>query len=167
MEPYRYESETGATLRVDPAGHVAMVKVTGKNGGEAWAPVDAIGIPAITRAMYQACGQAPPVILPRPDISLPAAGGPLRCGDLSLRMYEVGISMGLPGITAAAISPDALRRRAAFMAAYADAVEAETDPADVEGLAAVLREAFRNQATPEESARAALRWMRDREADRG
>jgi hypothetical protein len=117
--PYEYKDRDGDRLGISQAGGVAAIfEMYGL------CRVAAGDFPEVIGEMYKAAGQPAPVILGRPEVSIPANGDPLRCGDLTLRMYEGGISMGLPGVTAAAISPDALRRRAAFMAAYADAVEA-------------------------------------------
>ena len=171
MEPYRFISENGGELWISPHGDGPSALLSAvRNGDEAEVLVTRTGLADVTAKLYEACGLPSPVILERPGVSIPAGGDPLFCGDLSLRTYEYGIAMGLPGITAAAVAPGTLRRRAAFMAAYADAAEAEPDPADVGALAKAIRSALcpdseRTGLRPDESAaRAALRWMRDREA---
>jgi hypothetical protein len=142
METYTYKDGMGGELEIRPGeGGRALVDM----GTDDRARVSADDLPEVIGKLYEACGLPSPVILERPSISIPD-GDPVRCGDLSLRMYEGGISMGLPGVTAAAISPDALRRRAAFMAAYADAVEAEPDPAGIDELTGIL-----SAADPEEA----------------
>jgi hypothetical protein len=138
METYRHEDEEGDWLSIAPRDRKPATALIKSSGGAEVTPAE---LPVITAKLYEACGQPSPVILERPSVSIPAGGEPLFCGDLSLRTYEGGVSMGLPGITAAAISPDALRRRAAFMAAYADALEAEPDPAEVDRIALVIHKA--------------------------
>jgi hypothetical protein len=141
MKDYTYKDGFGGELEIRSGeGGCALVDM----GTDDRARVSADDLPEVAGKLYEACGRSSPVILDRPSIRIPADGGPLFCGDLSLRMHEGGISMGLPGIpgiTAAAVSPDALRRRAAFMAAYADAAEAEPDPAEVDRVARIIHKA--------------------------
>lgn len=142
MKPYTYLSETGAVLRVDFAGHVAMLKVTGKNGGEAWVPVGPLEIPAITSAMYQACGQRPPVILDCPETrdeyrAMPGSALKVsRNGTLVRVEWDVacGVASNLP--------PGNARQFGAAIIALADEAEAEPDPADVDELAVLLMDAL-------------------------
>jgi len=171
MEPWTYTDGDNGELVISTCNPGEVTVQT--QGNASLAVVIADDLPEVVAKLYEACGLPSPVILERPGVSIPAGGDPLFCGDLSLRTYEYGIAMGLPGITAAAVAPGTLRRRAAFMAAYADAAEAEPDPADVGALAKAIRSALcpdsertglRPGESDETAARAALRWMRDREA---
>lgn len=167
MEPYRHEDADGDAMTISPGDGEALIVIL-KQLPVRVGPPD---IDGITRAMHEACGQQPPVILERPDVQIPRDGSPVRFGDFGFRLYEGDIAVSLPGIVAKAITPGALRETAAFMAAYADAVEAEPDPADVDDLAAAIMRAHNpgvmglDGARP--TARTALRWMKDREARNG
>lgn len=176
MEPYEYMDPDDRKLTIWPrnasASTDALVRIY--DGDFATITVKQSAVREIAGKLYEACGLPSPVILERPEITIPANGDSVRCGDLSLRMYDGGISMGLPGVTAAAISPDALRRRAAFMAAYAEQAEAEPDPEEVEALAKVLHVAVCEsggncvQAPPDadrKRARAALQWQKSKAAE--
>lgn len=168
MKPYVYERPSGARLRVDPDGGMAMLKAAGKNGGESWVPVDALDIPEVTNAMWRACGQEPPVMLGRPDLGLDLIHWPMeyKFRELAVRRSaDGGVTFGIGG-NSETLPPSQVRQMAAIAVALAD----EPDPhlADVESLASYLAEAgFGPGATPETVAVAALRWMRNREARDG
>jgi hypothetical protein len=134
--------------------------------------VDPLHIPEIAAKMYEACGQQPPVMLGRPDIPesdpwCPWPGSSLSAiaaGRQVRQMWLNGPSLSM--------APAQARQYAAL----ADRADAEPDPADVDDLAAVIRHelypgsertGLRPSGSDRTAARAALRWMRDREAGRG
>jgi len=132
MKPYVYESGNGATLRVDPAdGPAAMLKATGKNGGESWVPVDALEIPDVTNAMWRAAGQEPPVMLGRPDLaSARDPGGWASFRGLQLReSADGGVSFGIGG-NLETLTAAQTRQLAAVAVAMADGQPEADDVAD-------------------------------------
>jgi len=135
MEPYVYESPSGATLRVDISGVGAMLKVTGRNGGEAWVPVEPLAVNDIAGKLHEACGLPSSVILPTSSARFPEDGKPFRFGDFGFRLRPDGVCPSLPGIEAKAVPPAALRELAAHLVALAD--DAEAQPLET------LRRAFR------------------------
>jgi hypothetical protein len=124
MEPYVYESPSGATLRVDISGVGAMLKVTGRNGGEAWVPVEPLAVNDIAGKLHEACGLPSPVILERSSARFPEDGTAFRFGEFGFRLYPEGVAPSLPGIVAKAVPPAALRELAAHLIALADHAEA-------------------------------------------
>lgn len=105
--------------------------------------VDALDIPAITTAMYRACGQEPPVMLGRPEVDL---NGSTRVGDLHVWKEQsgcVGFMAADPDVAARTgalrLEPHMVRQLAAVAIAYADAPP-QPDPAEVDALACLVME---------------------------
>ena len=135
-EPYRLVDGKGGWLEVRKVTLVDGDRCGVATSGQAFI-VDPLEIPAIASAMYQACGQAPPVILPRPATA--ASGTHTVLGTIypfrSAKGARVGFGRGTGDIY---LEPGHARELAAVIAAYADAAEPEPDPADVDALAMVM-----------------------------
>jgi hypothetical protein len=117
------------------------------------------------RAMYEAAGLPSPVILERPE--MPPNGIATELGTVYPYHSRTGLLVGVgdrdPGRL---LNPDAARHAAAALAACADVAGPEPDPAELRELTGIFTE-MRTIAIPpppETLARAALRWMREREA---
>jgi hypothetical protein len=169
-EPYRLVDGKGGWLEVRKVTLVDGDRCGVATSGQAFI-VDPAEIPAIARAMYEACGQQPPVILGRPDTS--ASGTPTVLGTIypfrSAKGARVAVGRGTGDIY---LEPGHAREIAAILAACADEAEPEPDPADVDALAAAIHAGTGCcDGAPSENhrsaARTALRWMKDREAGRG
>lgn len=159
-------------IRSTDEGNAAKVTVSDRDGG-ATVFVGPLAITGITRAMWVACGQLPPLILERPDVPegepwRPRPGSSLSAAVDGNRVREMWLEGPSLSMTAAET-----RRHAAALAVLADRADAEPDPGDVDELAAAIRSGLypdseRIGLRPGESdrvaARTALRWMRDREA---
>lgn len=136
--------------------------------------VDALGIPELTARLCRACGIEPFVLIGRPDLG----GARDQDGWVAFRGLRVrrapdgGVSFAIGGNTETL--PEATARQcAAVTVALAD--EEELDSAEVEDLAHAIRLGLypdgdriglRPGESDRKSARAALRWMREREAGR-
>lgn len=174
MNPRAFDNEDdGTRLTVshcpDNDSHARLTTDDGEETVRACVSRDML--PAVTAAMHEAVGVPAPVILPRPQI--PEDDSPLCYGNFVIRLEDSGVAIGLPGFYGKAIPPGAALELAAYIAAYAGQADAEPDPVEVEELAARIRseihpDSDRLGLRPSESdriaARAALRWMRDREA---
>jgi hypothetical protein len=123
--------------------------------------------------LYEAAGLPAPVILDRPS----PIGAALGCYEGGLRVFPDGTAVRVQAASAepcrhywhTRLEPAAARKVAATIAAIADAIEGEPDPAEVEELAGTIRAAHHpDSGRPGDgdrtAARAALRWFRDREA---
>jgi hypothetical protein len=161
MEPYRHEDDEHDWLTVaEHDGRPGTALVRCNKGGVEVTPEK---IPAITAALYEACGLESPVVveLPEVDTSKPHGIGPFR-----LSLADGGVRVEVVAPAGPVWMPCELRDFAAVAAAYAAAADAEPDPADVEELAAVMRAdhpAYLPR-TFEDDARTALRWMTARKA---
>lgn len=172
MSAMPYTDEDGRTLQAgicEAPDHV-LLKVT---DGEAVAEVCVKNedMPGVTAALYEAARFPAPVILERPEIS-DAGIDAFGAAEISRDGGQVVIGCGPP----LRLAPQAARKLAALIAAYADAAEGEPDPAEVGELAEAIRAEIHPGYTvhglrPSESdraaARAALRWLKRREAGRG
>lgn len=135
-DPKPYTDEDGRTLLIgaceDPR-HVYL-RVT---DGEAVAEVcvSAADLPAETAKMRQAAGLPAPVILERPEIDPDAwlQSGPVRMGLTGDGEVMVGLGNAQSGA-----APSDIRHIAALLCAYADAAEAEPNPADLEALTGLI-----------------------------
>jgi hypothetical protein len=167
-----YEAADGKKL---VAGHLPGVPVMGLRvedpsaecSGEIEVGVD--DLEDVTRLLYEAAGRTIPVMLGRPEID-PREGvyiGPLRAwleGD-----GEITVALGASQSSA---KPFEMRRFASAAVVLADAAEAPgPDAAEVEELAHAVHAATHERGcvyspTSEQRAfaRAALSWMREREA---
>lgn len=121
----------------------------------------------IATAMHEAAGLPAPLILGRPEATF--EGGIHRAGSIEVGRLGGRVTVGLYGIQPEEIEPAEARRLAALIAVRADEIQAdEPDPAEVEELAAeIRREHHPDSGRPSEgdrtAARAALRWMRDKQ----
>ena len=172
METFRHEDDEHDWLTVaERRGGAALVRC--HPGGVEVTP-DAI--PAITKALYEACGMELPTAIKRQ--SIPQDGSPIRYGDFQVKLSRGGVTVSLPGIEPCPIPPRAALELAAYIATYAVLAETEPDPAEVEGLATVIHRANCESgsdcirmpdAGDRKAARDAIRWMNARKAetDRG
>jgi hypothetical protein len=163
MEPQVWADEEGDELVFAPSGEApGRLRLHARRGVGVY--VTAADIPVIAGKAYRALGLPSPVILERPEV--PQDGSPFRFGDFGLTMRNGSVAVSLPGVEGEAITPAALRKAAAYLAAYADMAVAQPDPAEVEELAKAIRaDRATHDALPlppeidKLSARAALRWM--------
>ena len=137
----------------------------------------------VTRKLCEAAGRPAQVMIGRPDVD---TGKTATVGDLQVwREPDGRVGFMADGgdavmLGALRLRPFEVRRLAAVAVAYADAADEpdadEPDPAEVEELAAAIRaglfpDSERIGLRPGESdrtaARAALEWMRKREAHGG
>jgi len=134
--------------------------------------LEASDFPALTGALYEGAGLPAPVILERPEVDLTADCSSVNIFTVTLEpnLRSVGIRYhGAPN--RAIVAPGPARVLAAVIAAYADVAQAnrdEPDPGEVEELAAAIRTAHHpHSGRPGDgdrtAARAALRWMRDKQ----
>jgi len=130
---------------------------------------DVPGVAAgIAAAMHEAAGLPAPVILERPEVTF--KDGVNRAGRIEVGRLGDRVTVGLYGIQPEELEPDVARRLAALIAVRADeAQDGEPDPAEVEELATILHDARevgvkgRHGEWDTSAARAALRWMRDKQ----
>ena len=132
-------------------------------------------LPAVVAALYEAAGKPAPVILEHTDPAIsyswmiPGAGFNLRDGGVEI------ISIGSVTDSGHLHDPASIRGLAARLAEMAEQAERWSGPslAEVEELAKVIRSelhpaseslGLRPSESDRTAARAALRWMRDREA---
>ena len=66
MEPYRHEDADGDVLTISERGGKPGTALVKARGG---AEVNAADLPEIIRALHEACGLPPAVILERPDFA--------------------------------------------------------------------------------------------------
>lgn len=158
MKPLAIADDHGSTFRVstcDDGGH-AWIRVTDSHGQIANACVNPAEFPEAALALYEACGLPVPVILERPE--MPASGILTELGTVYPYHSRGGLLVGVSGKeNDRYLKPGAAREAAAALAACADLEMPGPDPAE---LSSLMREA----GIGEVSARAAIRWMRDREA---
>lgn len=176
MEPFKYQDMHGQWLdiRSTDEGGAAKLGVSDRDGA-AMCYVGVGQLHGVTSALHEACGKEPPLVLPRPrDFEGPRYRGEVFTGRLGSM-----VTVGLRGIEPEALDADTALEFAALIAANAEAARrAEPDPLDVEELATAIRselhpDSERLGLRPSESdrtaARAALRWLenRERQASRG
>jgi hypothetical protein len=136
--------------------------------------------PRVAATLWTANGDEAPIILDRPKFS--SGGMATLLGDVYLDGGEVLVDAA--DQPDQLLTPDEARQAAAVLAAYADAADEATgsarnpmavsvsvnitfaDAAEVEELAAYLAAELGNTPHPADTvtARAALRWFREREA---
>lgn len=134
---------------------------------------DPLTAPDLLRAICEASGTLPPVMLGRPEV--PADGSPVD--RMGFRLRADGGKVQYEADRTGELYPGEARALAAMIVALADSVRPEPDPGDVDELAKVMRLAIhpgsgRLGLGPTDgdrtAAAAALKWMRDRgEAGRG
>jgi len=166
---YVYQDEDGVALTVNPyphahAGDIAAVSTRGT------VYVLPEHFREVAAGLWAGAGLPPPVILDRPEIVSDGDGETgVNIFTVRLEPHFKSVSIRYHGAPAAAvIAPGPARLLASVIAAYADAAEGESDPAEVEELTAVLWDAMKG-GPAETAARAALKWMRgkqQREEDR-
>lgn len=143
---------------------------------------DPLTAPDLCAAICKAAGQEPPVMLARPDLEAMAGkDGAVRLGHLALYRTtdgEVAFAVHPPGVVtgrAAVLTAAQARQAAAVAVALAD-LKDEPDPAEVDSLAMAVHGArceggdgceWAPTIDDRNTARAALKWMREREASRG
>lgn len=162
MAPYVHEDDNGNTLTIDCGGHYAEVDVDQADGPFRAFPED---LPKITRALYEAADQPPPVILGLPDFARRDTEG-VEWGpspDSLLRVRRdrdrVTVRTTMDG-GAAVLAPAAARAMAAVLATLADQAEQEPDPEQVTELTEFLRHAVPRTGSNADFAHAALLWMK-------
>jgi len=137
MEPIT--DHDGARLEVGECGQGdGCLNVTSEKGVEVSVCVDPLEILDLTVALYRACGQEPPVMLGRPDVSvLRDRDGWVGLQGLRVRRAEDGgVSFAIGG-NVETLSGAMTRTCAAVAVALADA-EPEQDTAEVETLARAI-----------------------------
>lgn len=99
-------------------------------------PLDLVGIAV---QLFEACGQPAPVITPRPNIdtSHPTPYEGITLSAEPDRVVRIAMD---GGCVFRELEPHAARVLAGALVAYADAVESEPDPADVERLAQMIEQ---------------------------
>jgi hypothetical protein len=136
VEPYVHEDVEGDRLIIaEREGKPGVALVKARGGAE----VTALDLPVIVAKLYEACGLNLPVILDRPEVPVP--GSIARCGMVTIDRLRDQVTLGLYGVQPEGITPAEARVIAGYLVAYADHAETEPDPAEVEALAAVVREA--------------------------
>jgi hypothetical protein len=164
MKPYRHEDGDydwlTITEAVDRPG-TALMRACRNGVG-----VTATEIDGIARAMWRACGLDSPVMLGRPNLdSVRDADGWVSFRGLRLRRSaDDGVSFTIGGNMETLVVSQT-RQLASVAAAL---TEGESDPGEVDELAAEIRADFQSDGTPpteweKKAARAALRWMNARE----
>jgi hypothetical protein len=178
VTPCEFEdcSNSGATLGVVETTIYQAAELEVTSGGDyRRIPffVAADDLPGLVAALYESAGLPAPLTI---DRVTPPLGGPWRprqgAALLANRIdnhVAVGFDSPAGSSAMATITPSQAREMAAVLVAYADEADAEPDPAEVEELAGEMSADVRRigGSPPEEwriAARAALRWMRDREA---
>ena len=136
------------------------------NDGDFHLPVGKLA--EFVTAMHEAAGLPAPVILERPEVTF--KDGVNRAGRIEVGRLGDRVTVGLYGIQPEELEPDVARRLAALIAVRAgEAQDGEPDPAEVEELATILHDARevgvkgRHGEWDTSAARAALRWMRDKQ----
>lgn len=177
MKPYEYAKPGSDSVQLQ------IVKAAGRSNGArvaisddsetAYVDVPASEVPAAALALYEAAGLPLPMILDRPShhYGIEHAGSDDRHANTSRSGSTVYV--GWRGIEPGELTPDEALEFAAHIAVNAEAAKRdEPDPADVESLAKAMRDAISGYGVPlplanadEVAAHAALRWMREREAD--
>lgn len=165
-----YDDGEGGRLfaRRLPVGGALSLE-TGEGGSVAVEPGD---LEDVTRKLCEAAERPAPVMIGRPDVD---TGKTATVGDLQVWREPDGrvgfMAAGGDAVMLGALRlrPFEVRRLAAVAVAYADAA----DPAEVEGLAHAIRTGLspdsdriglRVAESDRTAARAALEWMRKREA---
>lgn len=144
----------GARLFIRPGDGPDLAEV--RTGGGR--PVAVDDLPPLVAALYAAAGKPEPVILGRPT-------GPVdRFRGIKTRRDGDSVLLSIGG-NRDALDPDAARSLAAELAILADEAESKPDPAEVEELTGVLVQAGAGLRPTgvDDIARAALRWMRDKQ----
>jgi len=153
---YGYVSEDGILLSVEPgpgaAGDISSVTV----GGDPVCLILAEHRAEVAAGLWTGAGAPAPVILERPD-------GPAdRFQGIKIERDGGSVLLRIGG-NREALDAGAARTLAARIAILADEAEDEPDPAEIEELAELLREHGDCASLRWEAARAALRWMRDKQ----
>lgn len=159
MSDKTFTDEDDRTLSIGTCEGRAHAILRVDDGDRAEVCVSAADLPALTARLYEACGLPAPVMLTRIPVNPEKASqfGPFSVCAVPPRTVQINIDASGGDGAASAVLPTALARTfAACLVAYAEAADSEPDPAE---LAALMREA----GIGEVSARAALRWMQERE----
>ena len=170
--PYVYNPRPGdrVTVSAAPGGRGCGLAVCADGAAMTGIPAaDVPGVAAgIAAAMHEAAGLPAPVILERPEVTF--KDGVNRAGRIEVGRLGDRVTVGLYGIQPEELEPDVARRLAALIAVRAGEVQdGEPDPAEVEELATILHDARevgvkgRHGEWDTSAARAALRWMRDKQ----
>ena len=169
-ERFREDDGQGRELVVyDREDGKAALQIEGRRHGVRTADASWVADPAIApdlhRAICEASGTLPPVMLGRPDLGPTPRTFLFRGLDVS-RSADGGVTFAIGG-NRETLPPSQVRQMAATAVALAD--EPEFAPGDVDGLAGALHavECGCREGPTEsnrDTARAALRWMRDRGA---
>jgi hypothetical protein len=174
--PYIYTPRPGdrVTVRAAPGGRGCGLAVSTDLAAETGIP--AADIPAVAAgialAMHEAAGLPAPVILERPPVvtreAIIVPGARFRVHGNAIQADPLCGS----GVQQESFAPAAIRDIAAALAVMADEAESEPDPAEVEELARVIRAdlyppsesiGLRPGESDRTAARAALRWMKDKQ----
>jgi hypothetical protein len=166
-ERFREDDGQGRVLVVyDRDDGKAALRIEGRHHGVRTADASWVADPALApdlcRAICEASGTLPPVMLGRPG--LPADGTSIEVAGF--RLWAAGGTVQYEADRTGELAPHAARQLAAVIVALADSVPV-SEPAEVEGLAAAIRADFQSDGTPpteweRKAARAALRWMNGR-----
>lgn len=173
MEPAEFfheEDGQGRALRVCGRGDgKAVLQILEREGGGmtdlgSWLADPAVA-PDLCRAIFEAAGAPPPVMLGRPALGPTPRTFLFRGLDVS-RSADGGVTFAIGGNKETLTAPQ-VRQMAATAVTLAD--EPEFAPGDVDGLAGALHavECGCKEGPAEsnrDTARTALRWMKGREA---
>lgn len=130
---------------------------------------------AAVAELYEDAGLPVPIILDLPVpiiLERPGLHDYTHVGGITVRREGQRVAVSLPA-REEALEPSMAHALGTYLAAYADSIESEPDPAEVEELTRVLCGFTPGMALPgadyrtevaRQYAGAALRWMRDREA---
>ncbi|MDX3109707.1 hypothetical protein [Nonomuraea angiospora] len=123
---YTYTDREGDDLTIEPCSLFGETATLTANNG---ACVPAGDLPTVVRKLYEAAGQEPPILLPRPSAD-----------DLRAHGWIDGNRVNTEaGRVAGTTTPGVARGFAACLAASADLAEAEPDPERVKQLAEVIQ----------------------------
>jgi len=178
------DENTGVTLVIGPSGPGGRCYLRAERKDhpvDAWAPSVIIGspeIPALTAAMLEACGLRPFLVMAAPAARYPLVPGPHGEESVTVTPSPGSRPSNVPGVMLATggagirLTGDEPMLVAVALVTAMQKAETDPDPSDVDALAAVIRHALcpgsgRPGESDRASARAALRWMRDREARDG
>lgn len=171
MKPYEYDQpgcDVQMTITPTLAGDARVSILSGHPA--VYIDISPAAVLGAALALYEAAGLPEPLILPRPEFTagIEYAGSTDRYAYTSRTGAKAAV--GWRGIEPVELDPDEALEFAAHITVNALAAKAgEPDPAEVEELAGVIHEANGNRGFAGAGewdrgvARAALRWMRERE----
>lgn len=140
---YRYTDFDGAGMKIERSNTPEMAFLCSERG----VFIPAADLPKVVAGLYEAAGQEPPILLPRPNVDALRAAGWIDGNRVNPEAIHA-IGTTTPGVA---------RGLAACLAASADVAEAEPSPEQVKQLAGVITAAGVLGSAAETIAHAILR----------